>query len=58
MSEAEVSQVLKGLLRSLTEVRRQRLTFGPDTPEAEKELRRREAHGLNIAIGAIRRRIR
>lgn len=48
LQDSEVRLILKGLLRSLTEVRDQQTKSG----HADV------AHGLNIAIAAVRRRIR
>jgi hypothetical protein len=57
-AELEVKAVLKGLLRSLTEVRQQRSVPAPGETATEAGLRRAEVYGLNIAIQAIKRRIR
>lgn len=57
-AEAEVKAVLKGLLRNLTDVRRQRGMIEDGAPLARKLQMRGEIEGLNIAITAVRRRIR
>jgi hypothetical protein len=53
----EAGLVMKGLLRNLVEVRRQWST-GPSGGETATEaaLRRARVYGLNVAIGAVRRR--
>lgn len=55
-----VRDVLKGLLRNLTEVRNQRGVERVSLPEGrDQQLKRMgEIEGLNIAIAAVRRRIR
>ena len=55
-----VRDVLKGFLRNLTEVRNQRGVERVSLPEGrDQQLKRMgEIEGLNIAIAAVRRRIR
>ena len=57
-AKAEVKAALKGLLRNLEDVRRQRGAVDEGAPLARKLQRRGEIEGLNIAISAIKRRIR
>lgn len=57
-AEQEVRKVLKSLLRNLTEVRKQRGMIEDGAPLARKMQIRGEVEGLNIAISAVRRRIR
>lgn len=57
-AEAEVKAVLKGLLRNLTDVRRQRGVIEDGAPLARKLQVRGEIEGLNIAISAVKRRLR
>lgn len=64
-SDSEASQnvtndVLRGLLRNLTEVRNQRGAERISLPEGrDQQLKRMgEIDGLNIAIAAVKRRIR
>jgi len=54
------NQVLKGLLRNLTEVRAQRGAERISLPEGrDQQLKRMgEVEGLSIAIAAVKRRIR
>ncbi len=54
----EAKLVLKGLLRNLEDVRRQRGTVEDGAPLARKLQVRGEIEGLNIAIAAVKRRIR
>ena len=58
--DSEVNIILKGLLRNLTEVRKQRGATPVNLPEGRAQQLRRmgEIEGLNIAIAAITRRIR
>jgi len=60
LQEAEVRTVMKGLLRNLTDVRNQRGAAKLSLPsERTVQIRRMgEIEGLNIAITAVRRRIR
>lgn len=58
LQDSEVRTVLKGLLRNLTDVRRQRGVIEDDAPLARKLQMRGEIEGLNIAISAVKRRIR
>lgn len=58
LQESEVRVVLKGLLRNLTEVRKQRGMIEDGAPLARRMQIRGEIEGLNIAISAVRRRIR
>ncbi len=59
-AEAEVKRALKGLLRNLEDVRRQRgaVRYTPDRARDDIARQRGEVEGLNIAIYAIKRRIR
>lgn len=57
-AEAEVKAVLKGLLRTLEHVRHQRGVIEDGAPLARKLQVRGEIEGLNIAISAVKRRIR
>lgn len=58
LQASEVELVLKGLLRSLEEVKRQRdKTFRTAKGLMARDAAR-QAEGLNIAIQAIRRRLR
>lgn len=55
LQDSEVQLILKGLLRNLTEVRQQQLA----EPEHLRTMRKQGTiEGLNIAIAAVRRRIR
>ena len=58
--QSEAQLILKGLLRNLTEVRAQRGAERISLPEGrDQQLKRMgEIDGLNIAIAAVRRRIR
>lgn len=60
LQESEVRNVLKGLLRNLTDVRNQRGAAPLELPrDRSVQLQRMaEIEGLNIAIAAVRRRIR
>lgn len=58
LQESEAKLVLKGLLRNLEDVRRQRGAVEEGAPLARKLQVRGEIEGLNIAIYAIKRRIR
>lgn len=59
-ADQEVRKVLKGLLRNLTDVRTQRGAASFTLPDGRiAQLKRQgEIEGLNIAIAAVRRRIR
>ena len=60
LQQSEVQLILKGLLRNLTEVRAQRGAERISLPEGRGQQLKRmgEIDGLNIAIAAVRRRIR
>ena len=60
LQDSEVRLILKGLLRNLTDVRTQRGATPIKLPEGrDQQLKRMgEIEGLNIAIAAVRRRIR
>lgn len=56
---SEVNLVLKGLLRTLEEVKGQRsMPHQPGTHQRYLERQRGEINGLNIAIAAVNRRIK
>lgn len=60
IAQAEVQIALKGLLRNLTEVRNQRGAERISLPEGRAQQLKRmgEIDGLNIAIAAVKRRIK
>jgi hypothetical protein len=59
LQDTEVKLVLKGLLRNLEDVRTQRgVSQGGKQNHILRERMRGEIEGLNIAIAAIKRRIR
>lgn len=58
LQQSEAQIILKGLLRNLTEVRAQRGVPRAGATKVELERQRGEINGLNIAIAAVRRRLR
>jgi hypothetical protein len=58
LQDSEVRLVLKGLLNGLTQAREQREVLPAAQTAVQAAQRQGEVYGLNVAISAIRRRIR
>lgn len=58
LTSIAANQALKDLLRNLTDVRTQRGVPRTGATRVELERQRGEINGLNIAIAAVKRRIR
>lgn len=56
--DSEVQLILRGLLNGLTQARDQRAKLPPAETSIQAAERRGEVYGINMAIAAIRRRMR
>lgn len=58
LQDSEVRLILKGLLNGLTQARDQRGALPPAQSAVQAAQRQGEVYGLNVAIAAVRRRIK